>query len=234
MQVGMPSLPGVKTFSGKITNFNNPFSTVPVTMSVGYYSGCTGTAANQISQTLQFVSGSFNLAPPDVALTSSSNVIGDTNKVLTVAFKPNTILQVAGSINLVVPPYYSLSTGDSQQSMINYDPNNLPVVSSTTMTISNQNFRPTDRTLTFNFVIAAVATNTITIPLSFQVTQFNNPINSQPLGGFKLSTFDPNGNAIDATSGSFTLTGVTVAATITTASLQLLRVADSLPDNQIA
>ena len=137
----------VTKVQGTISAFKNPFSVTPTTVSISYLNGCTGTPANTNTWTFsQFQPGTF--ASTAVKLTSSSTVIGATGAILTASFNPSTLLQVKGIIQLTVPPYFTLSTG-SQGSIVNYDPNNMVTVNSPTMTVSNVNYNPTTRAISF-------------------------------------------------------------------------------------
>lgn len=137
----------VTKVQGTISTFNNPFSVTPTTVRISYLNGCTGDPANTNTWTFsQFQAGTLSASA--VSLTSSSNVIGATDAVLTASFTPSTLLQVKGIIQLTVPPYFTLSTG-SQGSIVNYNPNNMFAIESPSMTVSNVAFNPTTRAISF-------------------------------------------------------------------------------------
>lgn len=131
---------------------------------------------------------------PNVVLESSSEKLAVIDAILTLSFKPQSLLPQNGIISVQVPAWYTVSEQIepvtlSSESMLGFESEaTIKSHAGEGFTVLSSNFDASSRSLTIYY------SGTRLIPageqVTFTVTHFKNPVNKERKRGFRVTTQD--------------------------------------------
>jgi hypothetical protein len=134
-----------------------------------------------------------------VAFSSDSSTIADMGANLTLKFKPSTVLKAVGQLSITVPAWYTIQRSspldptqtDSSDAML--DDTSVPVINTPGFKITSYSFDQAN----FFMLISYKTSADFSDQLSVTISNFKNPVNQRPKGGFLVKTMDANGYLIN-------------------------------------
>ncbi|CDW73754.1 UNKNOWN [Stylonychia lemnae] len=203
-------------FELNVQNFKNPASTTKLSS----FQIFTLDASSQLLDNqqdfvfLQATSDSFST----VSMTSDSNKVGETGKELTITFTTKNLIPIGGKV-YVKFPYWNSDAQGTQFTLQSYLTSTSPVSCTGLRNIATSptcGFDTATQTLTItnSFFGAAVTSGTI---ISFKLGNFRNPLTTQVVSGFVISTGDASTGLIDSATQTLQMS---IVGSITTASVK--------------
>jgi hypothetical protein len=189
-----------------VYGISNPSSTQPSgTFNVTTYYSSTDDTSVSTGAMGSITATPASLNNSNVQITPSSYVVKDSNVAYTVSFLTTNAIPMGGSVMLGIP--YSIQTAITLMGGVCYGATSGSLGSVTCSGVNNASSNMYEITFTNLFASQGVAAGA---NITFKVTSiFTNPVSTDAVGSFSLTTYTSGGYMIDRTNS-----GLTVAMTI--------------------